>query len=69
MLSRGHRKIWAAKGSTAQNLEVRCPAGTLSRIDLPLAVGHTLDIITQVESLDAFGEPLSITIPPTWPAR
>ena len=48
---------------TAHYFEVRARLEPFSHIDLQLAVGHTLDVITQVESLDAFGEPLSDDYP------
>ena len=60
MLSRHHGKIRAvAKGVRRTTSKFGARLEPFSHIDLQLAVGHSLDIITQVESLDAFGEPLT----------
>jgi DNA repair protein RecO (recombination protein O) len=59
MLSRRHGKIRAvAKGVRRTTSKFGARLEPFSHVDLQLAVGHTLDVITQVESLDAFGEPL-----------
>jgi DNA repair protein RecO (recombination protein O) len=64
MLSRRHGKIRAAaKGVRRTTSKFGARLEPFSHIDLQLAVGHTLDVITQVESLDAFGEPLTDDYP------
>jgi DNA repair protein RecO (recombination protein O) len=64
MLSRHHGKIRAvAKGVRRTTSKFGARLEPFSHIDLQLAVGHSLDIITQVESLDAFGEPLTDDYP------
>jgi DNA repair protein RecO (recombination protein O) len=64
MLSRHHGKIRAvAKGVRRTTSKFGARLEPFSHIDLQLAVGHTLDVITQVESLDAFGEPLTDDYP------
>ena len=64
MLSRHHGKIrGVAKGVRRTTSKFGARLEPFSHIDLQLAVGHTLDVITQVESLDAFGEPLSDDYP------
>jgi DNA repair protein RecO (recombination protein O) len=64
MLSRGRGKIRAvAKGVRRTTSKFGARLEPFSHVDLQLAVGHTLDVITQVESLDAFGEPLTDNYP------
>ena len=64
MLSRRHGKIRAvAKGVRRTTSKFGARLEPFSHADLQLAVGHTLDVITQVESLDAFGEPLTENYP------
>ena len=64
MLSRRHGKIRAAaKGVRRTTSKFGARLEPFSHIDLQLAVGHTLDVITQVESLEAFGEPLTDDYP------
>jgi len=64
MLSRRHGKIRAvAKGVRRTTSKFGGRLEPFSHVDLQLAVGHTLDVITQVESLDAFGEPLTENYP------
>ena len=64
MLSRRHGKIRAvAKGVRRTTSKFGARLEPFSHIDLQLAVGRTLDVITQVESLDAFGEPLTNDYP------
>ena len=64
MLSRRHGKIRAvAKGVRRTTSKFGARLEPFSHIDLQLAVGHSLDVITQVESLDAFGEPLTENYP------
>ena len=64
MLSRRHGKIRAvAKGVRRTTSKFGARLEPFSHVDLQLAVGHTLDVITQVESLDAFGEPLTENYP------
>ena len=60
MLSRQRGKIRAvAKGVRRTTSKFGARLEPFSHIDLQFAVGRTLDVITQVESLDAFGEPLT----------
>jgi DNA repair protein RecO (recombination protein O) len=64
MLSRRHGKIRAvAKGVRRTTSKFGARLEPFSHVDLQLAVGRTLDVITQVESLDAFGEPLTENYP------
>ena len=64
MLSRGRGKIRAvAKGVRRTTSKFGARLEPFSHVDLQLAVGHTLDVITQAESLDAFGEPLTDDYP------
>jgi len=64
MLSRRRGKIRAvAKGVRRTTSKFGARLEPFSRVDLQLAIGHTLDVITQVESLDAFGEPLTDDYP------
>ena len=70
LLSRRRGKIRAvAKGVRRTSSKFGARLEPFSHIDLQFAVGRTLDVVTQVESLDAFGEPLVATTPPTPPAR
>ena len=60
MLSRRHGKVRAvAKGVRRTSSKFGARLEPFSHIDLQFATGRTLDIVTQVESLDAFGEPLT----------
>lgn len=60
MLSRHRGKVRAvAKGVRRTSSKFGARLEPFSHIDLQFAVGRTLDIVTQVESLDAFGEPLT----------
>jgi DNA repair protein RecO (recombination protein O) len=64
LLSRRHGKIRAvAKGVRRTTSKFGARLEPFSHIDLQLAVGHSLDVITQAESLDAFGEPLTENYP------
>jgi DNA repair protein RecO (recombination protein O) len=64
MLSRHRGKIrGVAKGVRRTTSKFGARLEPFSHIDLQLAVGRTLDVITQVESLDAFGEPLTDDYP------
>jgi DNA repair protein RecO (recombination protein O) len=64
MLSRRHGKIRAvAKGVRRTSSKFGARLEPFSHIDLQLAVGHSLDVITQVVSLDAFGQPLTDNYP------
>jgi DNA repair protein RecO (recombination protein O) len=59
MLSRGRGKIRAvAKGVRRTTSKFGARLEPFSHVDLQFAVGHTLDVVTQAESLHAFGEPL-----------
>ncbi len=58
-LSRRRGKIRAvAKGVRRTSSKFGARLEPFSHVDLQFAEGRTLDIVTQVESLDAFGEPL-----------
>ena len=60
MLSRRHGKIrTVGKGVRGTTSKFGARLEPFPHIDLQLAVGHTLDVITQVESLNAFDEPLT----------
>jgi DNA repair protein RecO (recombination protein O) len=64
LLSRGRGKIRAvAKGVRRTSSKFGARLEPFSHIDLQFAVGRTLDVVTQVESLDAFGEPLTANYP------
>ena len=64
MLSRRHGKIRAvAKGVRRTTSKFGARLEPFSHVDLQFAVGRTLDVVTQVESLDAFGEPLIADYP------
>src|SRR6478609_9999610 len=59
MLSRGHGKVRAvAKGVRRTSSKFGARLEPFSHVDLQFAEGRTLDVVTQVESLHAFGEPL-----------
>ncbi len=64
MLSRRHGKVRAvAKGVRRTSSKFGARLEPFSHIDLQFATGRSLDIVTQVESLDAFGEPLTDDYP------
>ena len=52
-----------AKGVRRTSSKFGARLEPFSHIDLQFAVGRTLDVVTQVESLDAFGEPLAADYP------
>ncbi len=59
LLSRRRGKIRAvAKGVRRTSSKFGARVEPFSHVDLQLATGRSLDVIIQVESLDAFGEPL-----------
>jgi DNA repair protein RecO (recombination protein O) len=60
LLSRQRGKIRAvAKGVRRTSSRFGARLEPFSHVDLQFATGRTLDVIVQVESLDAFGEPLT----------
>lgn len=60
MLSRGRGKVRAvAKGVRRTSSKFGARLEPFSHIDLQFAEGRTLDVVTQVVSLHAFGEPLA----------
>ena len=64
MLSRERGKIRAvAKGVRRTSSKFGARLEPFSHIDLQFATGRTLDVVTQVESLEAFGEPLTADYP------
>ena len=64
MLSRGHGKVRAvAKGVRRTSSKFGARLEPFSHVDLQVAEGRTLDVVTQVESLQAFGEPLTDDYP------
>ena len=64
LLSRRHGKIRAvAKGVRRTTSKFGARLEPFSHVDLQFAVGRSLDVVTQVESLDAFGEPLTDDYP------
>ena len=64
LLSRRRGKIRAvAKGVRRTSSKFGARLEPFSHVDLQFAEGRTLDIVTQVESLDAFGEPLVADYP------
>jgi len=64
VLSRGRGKIRAvAKGVRRTTSKFGARLEPFSHIDLQFAEGRNLDVVTQVESLDAFGEPLTANYP------
>jgi DNA repair protein RecO (recombination protein O) len=63
-LSRHRGKIRAvAKGVRRTSSKFGARLEPFSHVDLQFAEGRTLDVVTQVESLDAFGEPLTANYP------
>jgi DNA repair protein RecO (recombination protein O) len=52
-----------AKGVRRTSSKFGARLEPFSHVDLQFAVGRTLDVVTQVESLDAFGEPLVADYP------
>ena len=64
MLSRQRGKIRAvAKGVRRTTSKFGARLEPFSHVDLQFATGRTLDVVTQVESLHAFGEPLTWDYP------
>lgn len=64
MLSRSRGKIRAvARGVRRTSSRFGARLEPFSHVDLQFAVGRTLDVITQAESLHAFGEPLTEDYP------
>jgi DNA repair protein RecO (recombination protein O) len=64
MLSRGRGKIRAvAKGVRRTSSKFGARLEPFSHIDLQFAEGRTLDVVTQVEGLDAFGDRLGHDYP------
>src|SRR5215210_556834 len=64
MLSRQRGKLRAvAKGVRRTTSKFGARLEPFSHVDLQFAVGRTLDVVTQVESLHAFGEPLTGNYP------
>jgi DNA repair protein RecO (recombination protein O) len=64
MLSRRHGKVRAvAKGVRRTSSKFGARLEPFSHVDLQFATGRNLDVVTQVESLDAFGEPLTDDYP------
>lgn len=60
-LSRDRGKIRAvAKGVRRTSSKFGARLEPFSHVDLQFAVGRTLDVVTQVESLHSFGEPLAV---------
>jgi DNA repair protein RecO (recombination protein O) len=60
MLSRRHGKVRAvARGVRRTTSKFGARLEPFSHIDLQFATGRTLDVVTQVDSLNAFGEPLT----------
>jgi DNA repair protein RecO (recombination protein O) len=64
LLSRGRGKIRAvAKGVRRTSSKFGARLEPFSHVDLQFAEGRTLDVVTQVESLDAFGPALTEDYP------
>ncbi len=64
MLSRGRGKVRAvARGVRRTSSKFGARLEPFSHVDVQLATGHSLDVVAQVESLDAFGDPLSADYP------
>jgi DNA repair protein RecO (recombination protein O) len=64
MLSRNRGKIRAvAKGVRRTSSKFGARLEPFSHVDLQFAVGRTLDVVTQAESREAFGEPLTGNYP------
>lgn len=60
-LSRDHGKIRAvAKGVRRTSSKFGARLEPFSHVDLQFAVGRSLDVVTQVESLHSYGEPLAV---------
>ncbi len=60
MLSRTHGKIRAvARGVRRTSSKFGARLEPFSHVDLQLATGRSLDVITQVVSVDAFGQPMA----------
>ena len=60
LLSRTHGKLRAvARGVRRTSSKFGARLEPFSHIDLQLAVGRSLDVVTQVESLRAFGRPMA----------
>ncbi len=61
VLSRGHGKIRAvARGVRRTSSRFGGRLEPFSHIDVQFAVGRNLDVVAQVESLQSFGDPLSL---------
>ena len=64
LLSRRHGKVRAvARGVRRTSSKFGARLEPFSHVDLQFATGRSLDVVTQVESLDAFGEPLAASYP------
>jgi DNA repair protein RecO (recombination protein O) len=64
LLTRGHGKVRAvAKGVRRSTSKFGARLEPFSHVDLQLVVGRSLDIVAQVVSMDAFGEPLMSDYP------
>ena len=64
LLSRGRGKVRAvARGVRRTSSKFGARLEPFSHVDVQLATGHSLDVVAQVESLDAFGGPLSADYP------
>ena len=64
LLSRGRGKVRAvARGVRRTSSKFGARLEPFSHVDVQLAAGHSLDVVAQVESLDAFGGPLSADYP------
>jgi DNA repair protein RecO (recombination protein O) len=64
LLSRQHGKVRAtARGVRRTSSKFGARLEPFSHVDIQLATGRSLDIVAQVESLNAFGEPLSRDFP------
>ena len=64
MLSRSRGKVRAvARGVRRTSSKFGARLEPFSHVDVQLASGHSLDVVAQVESLDAFGGPLSADYP------
>ncbi|GAA2109668.1 DNA repair protein RecO [Microlunatus panaciterrae] len=64
LLSRRNGKVRAvAKGVRRTSSKFGARLEPFSHVDLQFATGRTLDIVTQAESLEAFGDPLTADYP------
>ena len=64
MLSRGHGKVRAvAKGVRRTSSKFGARLEPFSHVDLQFAEGRNLEVVTQAETLHAFGDPLSADYP------